>query len=226
MASPYKFFPIEDGGLLWANEPDRLTLYERPSRTPTQEFKGILHLLQRALNSTPAPNARLIGDEIRMLSGLELSKGCDALVGDEKISGYYEPADENLPSLASSRWIMRHTKIDRLAARRRENYMQWVNAVAGLPCCQALYPELPIDCVPYMFPLLIDRPETHFFSLKQLGVPIWRWDGMAVSRCAVAANYRLRLLHLPCHQELTTERMAWITHAVQQVMHQSQSQNC
>jgi hypothetical protein len=51
------------------------------------------------------------------------------------------------------------------------------------------------------------------------GVPIWRWDDMAVSDCAVATHYRLHLLHLPCHQELTAEQMAWMTHTVAGVMH-------
>jgi hypothetical protein len=69
-----------------------------------------------------------------------------------------------------------------------------------------------------MLPLLIDHPETHFFELKHLGVPIWRWDDMAVSDCAVATHYRLHLLHLPCHQELTAEQMAWMTRTVASVM--------
>ena len=90
--------------------------------------------------------------------------------------------------------------------------------MADLPHCQALVPKLPADCVPYMFPLRIDHPEVHFFALKQLGVPVWRWDDMAVSDCPVAANYRLQLLHLPCHQELSEQQMSWMTTAVNKVM--------
>lgn len=125
---------------------------------------------------------------------------------------------EHLHSLVCSRWVMRHTNLQRLAERRRQHYQQWVKSLAGLPSCRALFPALPVDCVPYMFPLVIDHPETHFFAFKHLGVPIWRWDDMAVSDCAVATRYRLHLLHLPCHQELTTEQMAWMTRAVVGVM--------
>ena len=103
---------------------------------------------------------------------------------------------------------MHYTNTQRLAERRRAHYEQWVKAVAGLPHCRPLFAELPAHCVPYMFPLVIDYPEPHFFVLKHLGVPIWRWDDMAVSGCAVAAQYRL---HLPCHQERTAEQMAWMT---------------
>jgi hypothetical protein len=42
-------------------------------------------------------------------------------------------------------------------------------------------------------------------------MPIWRWDEMAVSNCPIASSYRLRLLHLPCHQELTATEMDWMT---------------
>jgi hypothetical protein len=69
-----------------------------------------------------------------------------------------------------------------------------------------------------MFPLLIATPDPHFYQLKQLGLPIWRWDDMAVSGCAVAAGMRLHLLHLPCHQSLSDSQMAWMTNSVAEVV--------
>jgi hypothetical protein len=71
-----------------------------------------------------------------------------------------------------------------------------------------------------MFPLRIDHPETHFYALKHMGVPVWRWDDMAVSPCGVATGYRERVLHLPCHQELTANQMCWMTEVVGKVMQQ------
>jgi hypothetical protein len=139
------------------------------------------------------------------------------------ISPYYQPEQEHLKSFAFSRWVMRHTNIDRLAKLRRQNYITWTAAVANLPHCSALFPKLPHDSVPYMFPLYIDHPETDFFTLKQLGIPIWRWDDMAVSDCAVASNYRLHLLHLPCHQELSETQMNWMTTTLQNVMLQPEA---
>ena len=69
-----------------------------------------------------------------------------------------------------------------------------------------------------MFPLQIDHPESHFSALKRLGVPVWRWDDIAVSGCLIATSYRLQLLHLPCHQELTAQQLSWITTVVRKVM--------
>jgi len=51
-----------------------------------------------------------------------------------------------------------------------------------------------------------------------LGVPVWRWDEMAISNCSVADDYRLHLLHLPCHQSLGEEEMAWMVAAVRIVL--------
>ena len=80
-----------------------------------------------------------------------------------------------------------------------------------------MFPVLPKDCVPYMFPLVLDDPDKHFFLLKYLGVPVGRWDEVAVSHCPVAGRYRLSLIHLPCYQGLDSDAMAWLTAAVSAV---------
>jgi perosamine synthetase len=102
--------------------------------------------------------------------------------------------------------------------RRRERYAQWADAVRGLPGCRALFPELPPASTPYMFPLQVDDPPRRFNPLKQLGVPIWRWDHMAVSDCAVSQRYRQSVFHLPCHQALGDDQMRWMAAAVARVM--------
>jgi dTDP-4-amino-4,6-dideoxygalactose transaminase len=215
IASPYKFFPCEDGGLLWANAPDAPALAPQTPQPLKQQLRGILHALQHARATTVMASAA----RQSMPQPAPPPTGQDTLEQSPATSSYYQRAEEHQQSLACSRWVMRHTNVQHLAERRRQHYQQWVRAVAGLPHCRALFAELPADCVPYMFPLLIDHPAPHFFALKHLGVPIWRWDDMAVSGCAVAADYRLRLLHLPCHQELTPEQMAWMTRTVARVMH-------
>jgi hypothetical protein len=69
-----------------------------------------------------------------------------------------------------------------------------------------------------MFPMLISRPDPDFYLLKQAGLPIFRWDDMAVSTCAVATRYRSHLLHLPCHQSLVERQMDWMVSVVGQVL--------
>ncbi len=220
VASPYKFFCCEDGGTLWANTAQGLLCDKQHRPPPTQEIRGWLRASQHARANQPRPDATTLSDQIKALIDHPLPAGHDRQVRDEHPSRQYVDADAQFQSLAGSRWIMRHTNKARLIDRRRLHYQQWVNATAGLPHCRALLPELPPDVVPYMFPLYIERPETHFYLLKMLGVPVWRWDDLAVSACPVATDIRLKLLQLPCHQELTTEQMFWMTSAVQLVMRQ------
>ncbi len=74
-----------------------------------------------------------------------------------------------------------------------------------------------------IFPFLIDHPDRHFPLLKRLGVPIWRWDELAVSDCQISHYFRLHLLHLPCHQGLSDNEMNWLIAAVRAVMHVGES---
>jgi perosamine synthetase len=114
----------------------------------------------------------------------------------------------------ASRWLVALCDVDQAADRRRANFRRWHEATQQLPHCRPLFHELPDDCVPYVFPLLIDDPSSQFHVLKKLGMPIWRWDDLADSTCAVSQRYRHRLLQLPCHQSLTDREMDWMLGAV------------
>jgi perosamine synthetase len=170
--------------------------------------------LQRGAGDVPSLPAS--ADE--MARARAAGRGDDVLEASDQPSVMYRRDLEGLSSLAVSRWVMRRTKLSRVMQRRRAHYGAWTDAVAGLAGGRALFPTLPAHCAPYMFPLLIAAPDPHFLILKQLGMPIWRWDDMAVSGCAVAAEFRLHLLHLPCHQSLTVTQMHWMTKLVCRVL--------
>ena len=142
------------------------------------------------------------------------------IADEDAPSRLYDVSAEDKGSLIVSRWIAKHTDLKQLAARRREHYRRWLATTRGLSACRPLFAALPDECVPYMFPLLIDRPHVDFAILKRLGMPIWRWDEMAASDCQIASSYRLRLLHLPCHQELTVAEMDWMTSVLVAVCNQ------
>jgi hypothetical protein len=219
VASPYKFFPAPDGGLLWSNAS---ALPARRMRSPSlgEEARALAQAVTQAVRRRQVPDVRQLDAEI------ELAKArahAPPRVWIEEVttpSNLYDLAEEETRSLAASRWIARHTDLRRLATLRRRHYKHWLRATQDLPGCRPLFSSLPDDCVPYMFPLLIERPYADFFTLKRLGVPVWRWDETAVSGCANASSYRLRLLHLPCHQELSADDMLWMTAAVAAVCRQ------
>lgn len=223
VASPWKFFPCADGGVLVANR--GAVLPAPPARGgAAAELKAEAKVVLGSLRGL----GRLRGgaDETpeqlhRRLAQLAATPAAPAVEGvaeDGGLSPHYRPEDEGLAGLRSSRLLMRATDAPRLIARRRRHYAAWAQGVAGLAAARPLHPALPDSCVPYMFPLLVDHPEFHFALLKRFGVPIWRWDEMARSACPVAAAYRLRLLQLPCHQDLSAAEMAWMIAAVRAVL--------
>ncbi|HXD05581.1 MAG TPA: DegT/DnrJ/EryC1/StrS family aminotransferase [Burkholderiaceae bacterium] len=216
IASPYKFFPAPDGGLLWSNG-SALAPVHQPSPGMALQARAVLDLLRSLVRRRVPPRAERLGDELRRLAQGACAPPREWLEEVSAPSGLYDPSQGGTCSLAASRWIARRTDLRRLVDLRRAHFRQWLDAVRDLPGCHALYAQLPDDCVPYMFPLLIERPHEDFVTLKRLGLPIWRWDELAVSDCTVAESYRLRLLHLPCHQELLEEDMRWMTTAVRAV---------
>ncbi|MES2263023.1 MAG: DegT/DnrJ/EryC1/StrS family aminotransferase [Pseudomonadota bacterium] len=211
VASPYKFFACEDGGVLWGN-PAQLSGIATARPGLLSELKALKAGAARSRqgSAAPAPDALPLPEAGR--------RGQDWSEHSEQPSGMYESAQQDLRCLALSRWVMGRTRLDPVVQQRQRYYHQWLRAVAGLPGGRALLPELAPDSAPYMFPLLITQPESQFYVLKQAGVPIWRWDEMAVSECAVAGAYRLRLLHLPCHQSLSAGQMQWMTGMVARVL--------
>ena len=207
VSSPYKFFPIEDGGVLWANQEAPLPPQPLQAQGMVQEIKGLARAAQRAWRQVPL-DAAIAHNAAANAVGAE---GDDRLHDSEALSPYYDVSAEHTQALAVSRQLLGHTDTELMSQRRRSHYRSWLQAVTGLPHCQPLFADLPQDTVPYMFPLRIDHPEKHFYQLKRLGVPVWRWDDIAVSSCAPAMDFRTHLLHLPCHQALTPEQMRWMT---------------
>jgi hypothetical protein len=213
VASPYKFFACADGGTLWGN-PAQLSI-ARPSRPGIRdEAKAI----KAAFGHSAAPAQRLPQSPPTISAKLASARGEELVQSSDRPSSLYSRDLEGRSSLAVSRWVMRRTRLSHVAQLRRQHYRAWIDAVSGLRGGRALFPELPAHCVPYMFPLLISAPDPQFFQLKQSGVPIWRWDEMAVSNCPIAAQYRLHLLHLPCHQSLTAAQMRWMMATVARVL--------
>jgi hypothetical protein len=206
VASPYKYFACPDGGMLWAPP----ALLPARGRAPgvVAELKAARSLAPRRAHGLPAA---VPGPD-------NAARGAQRREHDDRPSHYYDAALEDSDSLLLSRWLIRGARPDAIARARRTRYRQWLDAAPALSRARALMPALPENSAPYMFPLLISHPDPDFFRLKQAGLPIWRWDDMAVSDCAVAQRYRTHLLHLPCHQGLSDAEMDWMLALTREVL--------
>ena len=124
------------------------------------------------------------------------------------------PAAFPLSATLATRLLAAQCAQGRVVQRRREYYRRWLSVVQGVPGLTPLYPVLADDVAPYAFPLLIDSEGLLFHWFKLAGIPMWRWEDMAVSDCPVSLEYRWRLIQLPCHQELSVQEITWMISTV------------
>lgn len=226
VASPYKFFPSIEGGVLRARNGLGISAPPGKRRQAKAEASLLLQYLQdiRSYESEAFPtddHVSALDSELKRIRLADAKQPLDGLISQAAISAHYVLSDEARQSAQLSRWIVRHTNISQLVELRRRNFLLWIDGLRGLPNCQPLFSELPEDVVPYMFPCYIEYPQEHFVLLKRLGFPIWRWDEMMLSDCQVAGEYRTHLIHLPCHQELELAQIDWMINAFAIVMRQS-----
>lgn len=200
VASHYKFFPGGDGAALWWRAGRSAPATPRPSGS-WAGLKG----LAATLDPRQPPRAS---------ASTSTSLGEDRQTPAAQLSQHYRPEHEGRQALWSADLLRRHTQLDALVAQRRTHYAAWHALATTLTLARPLWQTQP--AVPYAYPLLLEAPVAERFArLKRQGLPMWRWDDMAVSGCPVAQDYRLRLVHLPCHQSLTDADMAAMTRLVQ-----------
>lgn len=219
VSSPYKFLPSPDGGILYARQAEQLdSLLTRQPAWRT-ELRYLVHFWQKSaeyrrryvcnIDQLGAELATIVRHPAPPARDLRINAGCSA---------DYCPDEEQRAAMRYSQMIYRRPDSETVANRRRENYRRWAAATTGLSHCHPLFPNLPADSIPYMFPLHIEKPDPHFYQLKQLGLPIFRWDSIAATHCPTANDYRLHLLHLPCHQSLSNGELEWMIAAIRSVV--------
>ena len=219
VASPYKFFPCADGGLLYSIDENLVDGVITQSGGLARELRGIKHTIEKFRTFDKVGfETDSIDKQVNALRAAPVIEGGEQIREYSQPSFLYVKSDEKTRALISSRFIVRVCAIDENIKRRRRNFEGWADAVSGLPNCNAPFPNLPQNCVPYMFPLYIEHVNPHFYWLKHLGVPVWRWDEIAISDCRIAQDYRLHLVHLPCHQSLSDAQLNWMIATLQKVL--------
>ncbi len=208
VASAWKFLPLRDGAVLRDNT--GMTAAMDLKRQPIKdEIKTMVSILQdwlgARLNKAVLPDV-----DVKRLSRRALEIAVDTPQREEKEGVQFLPNRVEMAGLATSCWMIAHAAHDQVMRRRRENYQYWLAGMQGLQGVRPLFPELPDGVVPYAFPLLTDIGGLVFHALKLAGIPIWRWEDVAKTECPVSLDYRLRLLQLPCHQDLSREEIDWM----------------
>lgn len=234
IGSSMKFFPVFEGGCLVSHRhPITAALqgagpgFEAKAALATLEAAfahGRLIPLKMAL-SLPLSLRSWLWQRIKRRNAAGASASAPASLAPSSSDSSYEFDAHWVDRRSSwfSRLVLRRAARGRIVAQRRNNYLALAQALSGVPGSKPLFPALPDGACPWVFPLLADRPQQLFASLKAAGVPMVRfgatlWPGVDASVCPVSHALGQQLFGLPCHQELTPAERERLIRAVTQAL--------
>lgn len=216
-----KFFPVNDGGFLAANA-DHPIQVQTESGGRAFELRSALNALEKSfiynrlkalelLLWIPLRLKNLLWKWLKSRQGEGHTEGAPAASD----GGFdFQPRWIDTRISAFSLRISRLVSTNRIVEKRIKNY-QWLScALADLPNCHRLYPELPKGVVPYVFPLVVDQVDPAFINLRMRGIPLLRWefleDEVDSDTCENSHYYSRHLVQIPCHQELRQAELEWM----------------
>lgn len=213
IASPRKFFPLVEGGILVINVgQDRELEIARPGMIAT--LKGAFDMVDKAVRygrlRSCAPFIRLAKRVVRKekaISGPTVAKAAAASEPVVSESGVIRGAT------AATRFSVRHFGYENILNKRHQNFDRLVSMVRACQKLQVLDIVNEIS-VPYMVPVLLTKPVGQFDSLKKQGLPMWRWEYSVRGVCKVTDWYAESLIQIPCHQSLTAAELTRIQRIV------------
>lgn len=211
-ASISKFFPVPEGGLLVsAHRP----IGELPleSQTILANFKGWLDVLE-----TGVIHKRFLGLNA-LLGGLFGLKNRNRPVFQVSLVLNDEPATTIIDNgymsriakapLGVSHWLFRILPRDRIVFRRQENYRLYAQHFTEMLGMRPLFPEIPPQTAPYVFPVWFDRVDQIYTNLRRQGLPLFRWDRVWPGTPMLSGDHGLawsrHVLQFLCHQDLSAE---------------------
>lgn len=107
---------------------------------------------------------------------------------------------------------------NRVIAARQQHYRAMAQALANQAGMRPLFPNLPEQSAPYVFPLWVDDPDPIYQALKTLGVPVSRWDwlwpGVPDMDGDRGKTWSRHVLQLHCHQDMTDQDRNWVIDAL------------
>ena len=209
VASAWKYLPLRDGAFLRDNTPQQRASVRLKRASLNCELKALIGALKTWFLREGKPS-KLPAVDFESLTEHALEVASYPKVVIHPLEVQFHPHQVEMSGLRFSRWLVSHANHQRVIERRRENYLYWLKCIADIPAVKPLFSTLPDGVTPYAFPLITDSAGLAFHLLKLAGVPIWRWEDVVKTECEVSQNYRLRLLQLPCHQDLTKAQIDWI----------------
>ena len=222
-----KFLPIYDGGELVLNRWERdLTVdWRRESFLFTlREGKNLLEGTLPGAFASALRNLRL-----SQPSSADATASADPpptrdgrLLHVDPHSNSFDKKMVNFPITRLSRVLLEHCALERIIAKRRENYGYLQQRLAELRGIRLMFDDLPAGACPWVLPFFLEEmPNGHLF-LRKLGIPAVTWGGVrhpgiCSAEFPVADFLYENLIFLPIHQDLRKKDLDLIVEGVKTV---------
>lgn len=213
IASPRKFFPIAEGGLLTSATRDLGDLTV-PAATWGRSAKAAFRMVDTAVAYGRLRALMPVFEVARRFRGALRSKSAAQNSVQSSEQDAYDIELDVRQSVGLASGAGRYLFNVGLIGARRRNYERLAAGIEGAASAR-MFDMPPVRTfVPYVVPVLLADPHRHFTQLKQLGVPMWRWEYSPRGVCKVTDRYSQSLIQLPCHQSLRSRELERIVDAV------------
>jgi dTDP-4-amino-4,6-dideoxygalactose transaminase len=225
IGSLMKFFPVFDGGCLVSSRHSLRQTHTR--RGPISfQLKSALDILERAsqwqrlgMVNCAAKLLLSLRDGMKRAVRSMSAAGVPAVAPNSAEGGLaLDPDWVDIDLSFASKCVLHSVGVTRIVELRRAHYRRLLVELEPLREARALFDELPNFVVPYVFPLLLQKPDRDYMRLRNAGLPLYRWEDVAAESCDNAASYSKSLVQLPCHQELSQTDMAAMISAIKSVL--------
>ena len=132
----------------------------------------------------------------------------------------------NLEMSAISKYIVERTSIADVSEKRRRNYGFLATAAKTMRGLAPLYPDLPANVCPWMFPFLVPGTKDFQLLLRAKGVPAASWGGVIHPSLPLQLFPKARVLYdhlvfLPIHQGMEKRDLGMMIRVLGETLNES-----
>lgn len=220
-----KFLPLFDGAELWLSKTKEFSWKADRSRFNLQAARFVASQTINSSSGLVARFAKNVIESFRSLRGSKSETSAENTPTPEIVdnnSPSFEPTLLTQPMTNPSSWILRHSTVASIAARRRSNFTFLQKNLCLAPGVIPLFRELPQGVCPWVYPLFLDGIANAHLLLRSAGIPAVTWGGVRVGSISEAqypgASFLYdNLVFLPVHQNLSNEHLQTIVDVVRKV---------
>jgi perosamine synthetase len=216
IGSLMKFHPVFDGGCLVSFR-RQLRTSSLESRGAIAQIKTAVDTIERAAQWSESLPSRMIRGSLRAVRAAaravtpSLAEELSGSAPSAATGGVqFDAAWARSAMSCASHAILKLANHRRLIERRRNLFHRYSDALRSVAGGKPFLDRLTAGAVPYVFPFLLANPERSFDALWEAGVPMYRWEDVAINECSTAKAYQQTLVQFPCHQELSDDQIEWL----------------